>query len=69
MTDAENDERRAMIDYEIASCTECGSREFPKHSDCQACTDFVDDFIAMYQKAKGDGAMAETRDVVREEAK
>jgi len=66
MTDAENDERQAMIDYEIASCPGCGSREFPKHSDCQACTDFVDDFIAEKRKAACDRYIAETHDVVRE---
>lgn len=30
----------------IEACTECGGRDFPKHSDCDGCTAAVDEELA-----------------------
>jgi hypothetical protein len=38
--------REAMIEDEINACRGCGSREFPRRSDCAACIAVVDEYIA-----------------------
>lgn len=38
--------RQDRIDAAIAACTECGGFDFPKRSDCDGCTNAVDEEIA-----------------------
>ena len=72
MTTAEYEARKVSMSREnriaatIAACTECGQRDFPKHSDCDGCTALVDDEMAAEAaapQAEADRLLAITREI------
>jgi hypothetical protein len=44
--------RQQMIEAYIASCTECGRRDFPKRSDCDGCIAAVDEDSARQRECE-----------------
>jgi uncharacterized OB-fold protein len=57
------EERDDMIYETVRKCGGCGSREFPRRSDCESCIAAVDEWIASQTSAEADRIAAITREI------